>query len=115
MCGRVRLSTDYSEIKIRLKFYANYPAPNIPASWNVCPTVAPTRLLDREILLARRPATGGPRGMGRMHRVGEQHGLVVGQRVQDFFIVRDESLLLFLVELTRDDFRLVIFEPQAMQ
>src|SRR5450830_1670804 len=38
--------------------------------------LAPTRLLDREILLARRPATGGPRGMGRMHRVGEQHGLV---------------------------------------
>lgn len=38
MCGRVRLSTDYSEIKIRLKFDANYPAPNIPASWNVCPT-----------------------------------------------------------------------------
>jgi hypothetical protein len=48
--------------------------------------------------------------MGAMHRVGEQHGLVVGQRVQDFFIVRDESLLLFLVELTRDNFRLVIFE-----
>jgi putative SOS response-associated peptidase YedK len=38
MCGRVRLSTDYSEIKIRLKFDANYPSPNIPASWNVCPT-----------------------------------------------------------------------------
>ena len=38
MCGRVRLSTDYSEIKIRLKFDANYPAPNIPASWNICPT-----------------------------------------------------------------------------
>jgi len=53
--------------------------------------------------------------MGRMHRVGEQHDLVVGQRVQYFFIVRDESLLLFLVEFTRDDFRLVIFEPQAMQ
>jgi hypothetical protein len=52
--------------------------------------------------------------MGRMHRVGEQHGLVVGQRVQDFFIVRDESLLLFLVELARDDFRLVIFEPQDL-
>src|ERR1035441_7472884 len=75
--------------------------------------LAPTRLLNREILLARRPATGGPRGMGRMHRVGEQHGLVVGQRVQDFFIVRDESLLLFLVELTRDDLRLVIFAPRA--
>jgi putative SOS response-associated peptidase YedK len=38
MCGRVRLSTDYSEIKIKVKFDAAYPAPNIPASWNVCPT-----------------------------------------------------------------------------
>ncbi|HEY2227781.1 MAG TPA: SOS response-associated peptidase [Xanthobacteraceae bacterium] len=38
MCGRARLSTDYSEIKIKLKFDALSPAPNIPASWNVCPT-----------------------------------------------------------------------------
>jgi putative SOS response-associated peptidase YedK len=38
MCGRVRLSTDYSETKIRLRFDAVSPAPNIPASWNVCPT-----------------------------------------------------------------------------
>jgi putative SOS response-associated peptidase YedK len=38
MCGRVRLSTDYSETKIQVKFDAAYPAPNIPASWNVCPT-----------------------------------------------------------------------------
>jgi hypothetical protein len=28
MCGRVRLSSDYSEIKIRLKFAADAPAPN---------------------------------------------------------------------------------------
>jgi putative SOS response-associated peptidase YedK len=38
MCGRVRLSDDYSEIKIAVKFDAAYPAPNIPASWNICPT-----------------------------------------------------------------------------
>jgi putative SOS response-associated peptidase YedK len=38
MCGRIRLSTDYSETKIAVKFDAAYPAPNIPASWNVCPT-----------------------------------------------------------------------------
>src|SRR4029450_5051280 len=37
MCGRVRLSTDYSETKIKLKFDPGYPAPNIPASWNVAP------------------------------------------------------------------------------
>ena len=38
MCGRVRLSTDYSETRIKLKFDPNYSVPNIPASWNVCPT-----------------------------------------------------------------------------
>jgi putative SOS response-associated peptidase YedK len=38
MCGRARLSTDYSETRIKLKFDPEYPAPNIPASWNVCPT-----------------------------------------------------------------------------
>ncbi len=38
MCGRVRLSTDYSETKIALNFDAIAPAPNIPPSWNVCPT-----------------------------------------------------------------------------
>jgi putative SOS response-associated peptidase YedK len=38
MCGRVRLSNDYSEIKIRLRFDATAPAPNIPPSWNVPPT-----------------------------------------------------------------------------
>jgi putative SOS response-associated peptidase YedK len=38
MCGRVRLSSDYSETKIAVKFDAAYPAPNIRPSWNVCPT-----------------------------------------------------------------------------
>ncbi len=38
MCGRVRLASDYSEIKIRLKFGSNAPAPNFKASWNVAPT-----------------------------------------------------------------------------
>ena len=28
MCGRVRLSSDYSEIKIKLKFDLDAPAPN---------------------------------------------------------------------------------------
>jgi putative SOS response-associated peptidase YedK len=32
------LSTDYSETRIKLKFDPDYPAPNIPASWNVCPS-----------------------------------------------------------------------------
>jgi len=29
MCGRARLASDYSEIKIRLKFASNAPAPRI--------------------------------------------------------------------------------------
>ena len=38
MCGRVRLSSDYSEIKIKLKFDPTSPAPNYAADWNKPPT-----------------------------------------------------------------------------
>jgi putative SOS response-associated peptidase YedK len=38
MCGRVRLSSDYSEIKIKLMFDAAAPAPNFEADWNKPPT-----------------------------------------------------------------------------
>jgi hypothetical protein len=38
MRGRVRLSNDYSEIKIRLKFGANAAASNFAPSWNIPPT-----------------------------------------------------------------------------
>ena len=38
MCGRVRLSSDYSEIKIKLKFDLDAPAPNFEADWNKPPT-----------------------------------------------------------------------------
>jgi putative SOS response-associated peptidase YedK len=38
MCGRVRLSSDYSEIKIRLKFDATSAAPNFEPDWNKPPT-----------------------------------------------------------------------------
>lgn len=38
MCGRVRLGTDFSQIRIKLKFDKAAAAPNVPASWNVCPT-----------------------------------------------------------------------------
>jgi hypothetical protein len=38
MCGRVRLSSDYSEIKIALKFDLEAPAPNFAADWNKPPT-----------------------------------------------------------------------------
>jgi len=39
MCGRVRLSDDFSEIKIAFKIPPEYPTPNSYApSWNVAPT-----------------------------------------------------------------------------
>jgi putative SOS response-associated peptidase YedK len=38
MCGRVRLASDYSEIKIRLKFAPDTPAPNFEVDWNKPPT-----------------------------------------------------------------------------
>jgi putative SOS response-associated peptidase YedK len=38
MCGRARLANDYSEIKIRLRFDASAPAPNLRPSWNIPPT-----------------------------------------------------------------------------
>jgi putative SOS response-associated peptidase YedK len=38
MCGRVRLSSDVSEIKIALGIPPERPAPNFPPSWNVAPT-----------------------------------------------------------------------------
>jgi len=38
MCGRVRLSSDYSEIKIALKFDLETAAPNFKPDWNKPPT-----------------------------------------------------------------------------
>src|SRR5450756_454711 len=77
--------------------------------------LTPARLLDRELLLAGRPAAGGPRGMGWMYRVREQHGFVVRQGIQEIIVALDERLLLLFVELARNDTRLVILQPQTMQ
>ena len=38
MCGRARLSSDVSEIKLVFSIPPERPAPNIAASWNVAPT-----------------------------------------------------------------------------
>ena len=38
MCGRVRLSSDVSEIKLVFSIPAHRPTPNFPPSWNVAPT-----------------------------------------------------------------------------
>src|ERR1700761_604652 len=38
MCGRVKLDTDFSEIKIAFQIPLDYPTPNLAPSWNVAPT-----------------------------------------------------------------------------
>jgi putative SOS response-associated peptidase YedK len=38
MCGRARLSSDVSEIKVAFRIPLERPAPNFAASWNVAPT-----------------------------------------------------------------------------
>jgi putative SOS response-associated peptidase YedK len=48
MCGRVRLSSDYSEIKIRLKFDLDAQAPNFEPDWNKPPT-APMLVAIRSV------------------------------------------------------------------
>jgi putative SOS response-associated peptidase YedK len=49
MCARVRLVTDYSELKIKFWVRTDAPAPNIRPSWNIAPTQDLTVLvLERE-------------------------------------------------------------------
>jgi putative SOS response-associated peptidase YedK len=38
MCGRVRLSSDVSEIKLVFSIPPHRPIPNIAPNWNVAPT-----------------------------------------------------------------------------
>jgi putative SOS response-associated peptidase YedK len=38
MCGRAKLETDMSEIKIAFRIPPEYPTPNFAPSWNVAPT-----------------------------------------------------------------------------
>ena len=38
MCGRARLSSDVSEIKLVFSIPPQRPTPNIPANWNAAPT-----------------------------------------------------------------------------
>ena len=49
MCGRVRLSSDVSEIKLVFSIPPHRPNPNFPPSWNVAPTdQLPVVRYDRE-------------------------------------------------------------------
>jgi putative SOS response-associated peptidase YedK len=54
MCGRVRLSSDYSEIEIKLKVDLGAPAPNFEANWNKPPT-APMLVAIRSVDGKRTP------------------------------------------------------------
>ena len=38
MCGRAKLSTDFSEIKIAFRIPPEHPTPNFGPSWNIAPT-----------------------------------------------------------------------------
>src|SRR5260221_7290660 len=38
MCGRAKLDTEVSEIKIAFRIPPEYPTPNFAPSWNVAPT-----------------------------------------------------------------------------
>src|SRR6266576_3790787 len=38
MCGRAKLETDVSEIKIAFRVPPEYPTPNFPPSWTIAPT-----------------------------------------------------------------------------
>jgi putative SOS response-associated peptidase YedK len=57
MCGRVWLPTDFSEIKIRLKFDDQFAAPNIAPSWNIAPTQQMMTAVLDPATKTRRPVT----------------------------------------------------------
>ena len=50
MCGRVRLSSDVSEIKLVFSIPPHRPTPNFPLSWNAAPTdLLPVVRYDRKV------------------------------------------------------------------
>jgi putative SOS response-associated peptidase YedK len=57
MCGRVWLPTDFSEIKIRMKFDDQFAAPNFAPSWNIAPTQQMLTTVLDPLTKTRRPVT----------------------------------------------------------
>src|SRR5271157_3204871 len=58
MCGRARLSSDVSEIKLAFSIPPERPTPNIPANWNAAPT--------EDLPVVRYDARAGGRGLDVM-------------------------------------------------
>src|SRR5438105_15280225 len=58
MCGRARLSSDVSEIKLVFSIPPERPTPNIPANWNAAPT--------EDLPVVRYDARAGRRGLDVM-------------------------------------------------
>ena len=58
MCGRARLSSDVSEIKLVFSIPPERPTPNIPANWNAAPT--------EDLPVVRYDARAGQRGLDVM-------------------------------------------------
>lgn len=50
MCGRARLSSDYSELRVRFEIPSDWPAPNFAPHWNAAPTQdLPVICFDRNL------------------------------------------------------------------
>jgi putative SOS response-associated peptidase YedK len=58
MCGRARLSSDVSEIKLVFSVPPDRPTPNIPANWNAAPT--------EDLPVVRHDSRGGTRSLDVM-------------------------------------------------
>jgi len=54
MCGRTRLSTEFSQIRIILKLDDRFPAPNFPPRWNIPPTQPMLRVVRDDDTHTRR-------------------------------------------------------------
>jgi putative SOS response-associated peptidase YedK len=65
MCGRVRLSSDVSEIKLVFSIPPHRPTPNFPPSWNA----APTDLLPVVRYNRRAGALGSDPALGERHEL----------------------------------------------
>jgi hypothetical protein len=80
VCGRVRLSSDVSEIKLVFSIPPHRPTPNIAPSWNVAPTDPPP--------VVRYDAKAGESSLEVLRR-----GLVLGEGHQSRLFQRSDPQL----------------------